>query len=91
VRFAPNEKTLATHWVGRGKIMKWVLSFLLGCALWYILTIIFGFIIGFMGLGYLDHFKENSFFYNIFLYPIGIWLGFKITKTPFFPTKKKEE
>ena len=71
--------------------MKWVLSFLLGCGLWFLLTIIFGFIISLMGLGSLDHFKEYSFIYNILLYPIGIWLGFKITKTPFFPTKKKEE
>ena len=63
--------------------MWWIGSFLFGCALWYILTFLFGSMISLMGLGSLDHFKEYSFIYNILLYPIGIWLGFKITKTPF--------
>ena len=67
---------------------KWVTK---SGGLWFLLTFILGLIMGSMGLGALDHFKEYSFTYNIILYPIGMWLGFKITKTPFFPTKKKEE
>ena len=71
--------------------MKWILSFLLGILLWYLITFVFGVFIGMTGLIKLPIFYENigSNFYNLFLYPVGMWLGFKLTGTPFFGTLKK--
>tara|TARA_B110000444_G_C18413631_1_gene399167 strand:- start:332 stop:580 length:249 start_codon:yes stop_codon:yes gene_type:complete len=71
--------------------MKWILSFLLGVLLWYLLTFALGVFIGMTGLIKLPIFYENigSNFYNLFLYPVGMWLGFKLTGTPFFGTLKK--
>ena len=73
--------------------MKWILSFLLGTLLWYLLTFALGIFIGMTGLIKLPIFYENigSNFYNLFLYPVGIWLGFKLTGTPFFGTLKKSK
>ena len=67
------------------------LSFLLGVLLWYLLTFALGVFIGMTGLIKLPIFYENigSNFYNLFLYPVGMWLGFKLTGTPFFGTLKK--
>lgn len=38
---------------------------------------------GMLNLSELSFFKSNSYLHNFILYPIGIWLGFKITKTSF--------
>ena len=67
--------------------MKWFLSLILGTVIWFVLTFIFGFIIGTLGFGEVSIFKTYSNFFNLFLYPIGVWIGFKITKTPFFSSK----
>ena len=42
---------------------------------------------GTLGFGEVSIFKSNSNFFNLFLYPVGVWIGFKITKTPFFSSK----
>jgi len=61
-------------------IIRWIGAFILGVFLWYILTFILGFIQGFTGI----YLNMSSNFSNFILLPIGIWLGFKITKTRFF-------
>jgi len=62
------------------EIIRWIGAFILGVFLWYILTFILGFIQGLTGI----HLNMSSNFANFILLPIGIWLGFKITKTRFF-------
>ena len=74
---------------GKVILMKWFLSLILGTVIWFILTFLFGFIIGMIGLSDQNIFKDYSNFFNLFLYPIGVWIGFRITKTPFFSNKEK--
>jgi len=69
-------------------MIKWIKVFILGLIFWFILTFIYGFVIGIFNLGELSFFKSNSYLHNFILYPIGIWLGFKITKTSFLGTQK---
>ena len=61
--------------------MRWTGSILLGIVLWYVSTLILGFV---MGIKSLDHAMKYSIYYNLMLYPVGVWLAFKITKTPFW-------
>ena len=61
--------------------MRWIGSFILGTVLWYVLTLILGFVMGFESL---DHAMKYSIYYELVLYPVGVWLAFKMTKTPFF-------
>jgi hypothetical protein len=77
--------------------MKWLKAFFLGLIFWIILTIVYGFLVSileFTGTYILDFqlpviFKSNySIFNNFILLPIGMWLSFKITKTPFLDTQK---
>jgi hypothetical protein len=63
-------------------MIKWVKASIFGVILWYILTVFLGFVIGFLFKD-LNFFKSNSNLMNFILFPVGIWLGFKITKTSF--------
>ena len=73
-------------------MIKWIKAFVLGTFLWLILTVIYGIIIGSLDLADKGFFSNNSYLHNFILYPIGIWLGFKITKTSYFGiTKNKED
>jgi hypothetical protein len=64
-------------------MIKWIKAFIIGVIIWIILTFIYGFIMGMLNLSELSFFRSNSYLHNFILYPIGIWLGFKITKTSF--------
>ena len=67
--------------------MRWVGAFILGNVLWFVITIIAGILFAISGMEYLSSW---SGIYNFALYPLGLWLGFKITKTPILPIKKVE-
>jgi hypothetical protein len=49
--------------------------------------------VGILDLDDTNFFKNNSNFNNWILYPVGVWLGFKVTKTsflgPIMDNKKK--
>jgi hypothetical protein len=69
--------------------MRWIGSMILGIVLWYVLTLILGFVMGLvmglvMGFERLDHVMKYSIYYKLMLYPVGVWLAFKMTKTPFW-------
>lgn len=68
-------------------MIKWIRAFVLGVSFWYILTVILGFTIGPLFKD-LNFFKSNSNLMNFILLPVGMWLGFKITKTSFLGSKK---
>ena len=71
--------------------MRWIGSFILGTVLWYVLTLILGFVMGFvMGIEGLNHSMKYSIYYNLMLYPVGVWLAFKMTKTPFWGNLPKK-
>jgi hypothetical protein len=72
-------------------MIKWIKAFIIGVIIWIILTFIYGFIMGMLNLSELSFFRSNSYIHNFILYPIGIWLGFKITKTSFLGTKNDEK
>ena len=50
-------------------------------------------LVGILDLDDTNFFKNNSNFNNWILYPVGVWLGFKVTKTsflsPLMDNKKK--
>ena len=78
-------------------MIKWIKAFVLGLLFWIILTIIYGFLVSileFIGTYILDFKLPNIFksyysnFNNLILLPVGIWLGFKITKTSFLGIQK---
>ena len=73
-------------------MIKWLKAFIAGVFIWYVLTIIYGTIVGMFALKNLQFFNSNSNLHNFILYPLGMWLGFKINKTSFWGTliKKKE-
>lgn len=73
-------------------MIKWLKAFIAGVFIWYVLTIIYGTIVGMFELKNLQFFNSNSNLHNFILYPLGMWLGFKINKTSFWGTliKKKE-
>jgi len=64
-------------------MIKWIRAFVLGVIFWYVLAVFLGFIIGLLFKD-LSFFKSNSNLMNFILFPVGMWLGFKITKTSFF-------
>jgi hypothetical protein len=63
--------------------MRWIGAFILGNILWYLITFIVGILLGVIGMEYDPSWSD---FHNFVFYPFGLWLGFKITKTPFFGT-----
>jgi len=63
-------------------MIKSLKAFALGVIFWYLLTILLGFIIALLFKD-LIFFKSNSNLMNFILFPVGMWLGFKITKTSF--------
>ena len=65
-------------------MIKWIKALLVGIVIWYLLTIVYGFIVGILDLNDTNFFKTNSNLNNWILYPIGVWLGFKVTKTSFW-------
>jgi len=69
-------------------MIKWIKAFALGVVIWLLLTIVYGFIIGILDLDKTEFFLNNSLLNNFILFPVGIWLGFKITKTPFIGISK---
>ena len=71
--------------------MKWIKAFIIGNLIWFGLTVFYGFIIGIFNLNETAFFSSSSFFHNFILYPAGIWIGFKITKTPFLIIKKQAD
>ena len=71
--------------------MNWFKSFILGNIIWFGLTVVYGFIVGILNLDGNEFFLSNSFLHNFLLYPVGIWLGFKITKTPFLLDNKTND
>ena len=68
--------------------MKWIKAFIIGNLIWFGLTVFYGFIVGIFNLNETAFFSSSSFFHNFILYPAGIWIGFKITKTPFLINEK---
>ena len=69
--------------------MRWVLTLILGAFFWYILTFLLGFVAAKLDLSNSSIFKNYSNIFNFLLYPLGVWIAFKITKTPFFSFKQK--
>ena len=59
-------------------MIKWIKVFVLGVVIWFLLTIIYGFIVGILDLDQTEFFLNNSLLNNFILLPVGIWLGFKI-------------
>jgi hypothetical protein len=59
-------------------MIKWIKVFVLGVVLWFLLTIVYGFIVGILDLDKTEFFLNNSLLNNFILFPVGIWLGFKI-------------
>ena len=70
-------------------LKNWIKAFVIGIFVWFGLTVIYGFIVGILDLDNSEFYSSNSFLHNFILYPLGIWIGFKITKTPFFGADKK--
>jgi len=70
-------------------MIKWIKAFVLGVIFWYILTVILGFVISLLFKD-LSFFKSNSNLMNFILYPVGMWLGFEITKTSFLGFQKND-
>ena len=44
-----------------------------------------------MGFERLDHVMKYSIYYELVLYPVGVWLAFKMTKTLFWATFQKNK
>ena len=61
-------------------MIKWIKAFALGVVLWFLLTFLYGVIIGILDLDKTEFFLNNSLLNNFILFPVGIWLGFKIIK-----------
>jgi hypothetical protein len=61
-------------------MIKWIKAFALGVVLWFVLTFIYGFIIGILDLNNTEFFSNNSLLNNFILLPVGIWSGYKIIK-----------
>ena len=59
-------------------MIKWIKVFALGVVIWFLLTIIYGFIVEILDLDQIEFFLNNSLLNNFILLPVGIWLGFKI-------------
>ena len=72
-------------------MIKWFKALIIGIIIWYVITIFYGFVIGLFDLEELNFFKTNSYLHNFILYPLGIWLGFKITKTSFWGPVMKDK
>ena len=66
--------------------MKWIKAFILGNIIWFLITFVYGLIVGFLNIEKTIFF-DDPFLNNFLFYPVGIWLGFKITKTPFLLDK----
>jgi hypothetical protein len=64
--------------------MRWIGAFILGNVLWFVLTFIAGVLFSVIGLEYQSSWSN---YYNLILYPLGLWLGFKFTKTPFLGSR----
>jgi hypothetical protein len=64
--------------------MRWIGAFILGNVLWFVLTFIAGALFSVTGL---EYYSSWSNYYNLILYPLGLWLGFKVTKTPFLGSR----
>jgi len=61
-------------------MIKWIKVLALGVVIWFLLTVIYGFIVGILDLDQTEFFLNNSLLNNFILFPVGIWLGFKIIK-----------
>ena len=61
-------------------MIKWIKAIALGVVLWFLLTFLYGVIIGILDLDKTEFFLNNSLLNNFILFPVGIWLGFKIIK-----------
>jgi|TARA_B100001971_G_C18103544_1_gene490217 hypothetical protein len=61
--------------------MRWIGAFILGNLLWYGITFVAGIVLANIGYEYRSSWSN---FHNFIFYPLGVWLGFKITKTSFF-------
>ncbi len=72
-------------------MIRWIKAFILGIIIWYILTIVYGTLVGALDLNELSFFNSKSNFHNFILYPIAVWLSFKFTKTSFWGNSKDKE
>ena len=61
-------------------MIKWIKAFVIGIVIWFLLTVVYGFIVGILDLDQTEFFLNNSLLNNFILFPVGIWLGFKIIK-----------
>lgn len=61
-------------------MIKWIKAFALGVVFWFLLTFLYGVIIGILDLDKTEFFLNNSILNNFILFPVGIWFGFKIIK-----------
>ena len=59
---------------------RWIKIFALGVVIWFLMTIVYGFIVGTLELDKTGFFLRSSLLNNFILLPVGIWLGFKIIK-----------
>jgi len=64
--------------------MRWLFALIVGIVIWYLITFLQGVIFGVIGISKHSIFTEYSNFWNLWLYPLGTYLGFKLCKTPFF-------
>lgn len=68
--------------------MRWIGAFVLGNVLWFVITFVAGILLSVTGFEYLSSWSD---FYNLVFYPLGLWLGFKISKTPFLGSKLQSQ
>ena len=61
-------------------MIKSIKAFVIGIVIWFLLTVVYGFIVGILDLDKTEFFLNNSLLNNFILLPVGIWLGFKIIK-----------
>ena len=59
-------------------MIRWIKIIALGTVIWFLLTVVYGFIVGILDLNKTEFFLNNSLLNNFILFPVGIWLGFKI-------------
>ena len=68
--------------------MRWIGAFVLGNVLWFVITVVAGILFSITGFEYLSSWSD---FLNFAFYPLGLWIGFKITKTPFLGSSGDSE
>ena len=58
-------------------MIKSIKAFVIGIVIWFLLTVVYGFIVGILDLDKTEFFLNNSLLNNFILLPVGIWLRFQ--------------